>query len=205
MAKIIPKEIVSLCQQIKKINNATQKLREDIPKYEKRFQEKSKELAIKNNFPVSLSYSRKIFKWVEGFLEDENYKKNRKLFTGEYSERVRFFGANFFNFLPAKGRTTRTVLYFCEDGSLEYEEFFKAWVRTKVKIFSPQEMAQKLHPKFIKECYSYLSSGKIWEYIKEKLIDRQKGLKADFSQEKADLDEILRKLRKIEKLERQKG
>lgn len=80
-----------------------------------------------------------------------------------------FHGSGYYNTRPVEDKHAYASLYLKKNGTFFYRKRWKWAEGIHLNIETPEEMARKLDPKFIKEVLDTIKSEKVWKTITDQI------------------------------------
>ena len=129
-----------------------------IPEKKEKLEEKKVKKFEKSKEKQKIEICKKIFTWKEEFLKSETGAS----FFSNNGKRIWVYGGNWAHGLKRYGFGCWSRIYF-NDKTIEYVKGYK-WMGsgTMYKFKKPEEMAKKLHYKYLKDFLGEIESEKIF-------------------------------------------
>ena len=147
-----------------------EELRKELEEEERKEEEYRKRKA--SVFNESFKTAEQIFDWAKKLLSHKEIDEVFSFFNGTLDAGLTlmnmipiFHGSGYHDTKPVEDRHACASLYLKKDGTFFYRERWKWAEGIHLEIKTPEEMARKLDPKFIKETLNTIKTDKIWENI----------------------------------------
>ncbi len=167
--ELIDKNIYQVAPFIKK---KIQKINKDKKADEqKRKQEKEEKLKYcqwkRKNLRDSQLLSKEFFGWVKRFVECD---LARELFTS-VENKLSIFTANYHDFKPTSRKSAVGQIWIDYLGNVFYREIEwgigRGGANRELLLGSPQQFAETLDPRYVKELFNSIRYGLVWNEIKK--------------------------------------
>jgi len=176
----IIRKAIEAVKEAEKRKEMEEKKREEKEKRKMKEYQKYKE----SMFKESLNLAEQIFNWAKNLLANKEMEQifsfiNERGFIDSglvLKDMIPiFYGSGYLDMKPVEDKYAYTYLYLRKDGTFLYRERWKWAEANKIRIKTPEEMAKKLDPKFIKEVLNTIKSEKVWTTIANRILqERQK-------------------------------